>query len=147
MKAIALGVLTVIAATTMFTAPSTAEQAQTRSLKPRVLCLNSRSGNFYVRARPSRCDFYDARAPSGQIVGLAVYPSRGVRWTHWGYRFAYGKGRYHVNGPGFVPARFRLVRPRNACGRLMFTKLRVRINIPGDGWQRWGRGAPIRSCP
>lgn len=86
-----------------------------------------------MRSRPARCDYYAANAPLNPIVAMAIAPTKSVRWTHWGARFAYGKGRHHVNGPGFIPARFRLMRPRTVCGRLMFTKLKIRIFVAGAG--------------
>ena len=147
MKVLGAIVLAIVTAAMLFVSPAAAESMDTRAAKPKVLCLNYGAGNFYVRIRPARCDYYSSRAPDDPIVSMAIAPTKSVRWTHWGFRSAVGRGRYHVNGPGFVPARFRLLRPRNACGRRMFTKLRVRVFIPGDGWQRWGRGAPIRSCP
>lgn len=147
MKVLGAILLGTIIAATFFVSPTAADTAETRAMKPRVLCLNYGAGNFYVRSRPARCDYYAANAPTDPVTALAIAPTKSVRWTRWGSRIAYGKGRYHVNGPGFIPARFRLLRPRYACGRLMFTKLKVRIYVSGDGWQRWGRGAIIKACP
>lgn len=64
-----------------------------------------------------------------------------------GNSFRLRESRYHVNGPGFIPARFRLFRPRTVWRRLLFTKLVVRIYVAGDGWQAWGKGAIIKACP
>ena len=144
-----LGAIIIATITTMaiLAAPAATGSTEVRAVKPRVLCLNYGAGNFYVRSRPARCDYYSARAPDDPIVAMAIAPTKSVRWTHWGFRSAVGRGRYHVNGPGFIPARFRLLRPKNACGRKMFTVIRIRMKVPGEGWQRWGSRAPIRSCP
>ncbi len=149
MKVLGLGVLSVLAALIVATAPSSAgdEPSTMRAQLPRVLCLNYSTERFYVRSRPVRCDYYSAKAPTDPIVAIAIAPTKNVRWSHWGAKRAIGAGRYHVNGPGFIPARFRLLNPRMACGRLMFTKFRVRIFVAGDGWQPWSSGGPLRSCP
>lgn len=80
--------ITAVAALASFVVPVATGSSDVRAAKPRVLCLNYAAGNFYVRSRPARCDYYSARAPDGPIVGMAIAPTRSVRWTHWGVRSA-----------------------------------------------------------
>lgn len=149
MKVLGLGVLSLLAAMFVGVSPSGAgdQAAAVRTELPRVLCLNYPKERFYVSFRPARCDYYSAKAPVNPVAGIAIAPTKNVRWSHWGAQWAKGAGRYHVNGPGFIPARFRLSNPRTVCGRLMFTRLQVRIFVAGQGWKPWSSGGPLRSCP
>jgi hypothetical protein len=117
-----------------------------RNSEPRVICLNYSAGAFTVRSRPHRCDYYDAKAPDSPIVGLAIYPTRKVRWIHWGSKMALGRGQYHITG-GWLKAKIRLTRPKRACGAKVVTAIQAKVKLPGKPWREgWGRPFPIKRC-
>lgn len=128
-------------------AVATGSTATTSAVKARTLChVFVGNGGFKVRSKPRRCDFYSALATPDTPTRRAIIPTRQVRWNKWGKRGAVGRGKYHVSSVGWVPTRIRLTRSREACGRVMFTRLQLRIRLPGEGWRAWGHKVPIRGC-
>ena len=117
-----------------------------RAAKPKVLCMKYQTGRLFVRARPANCDFIDADADLGALTSWALVPTRSVSWTHWGHRSALGKGKGFMRGVGWRSNRVRLSRPRTVCGRKVFTRIKVRMNVPGQGWSSRGRRVPIMAC-
>lgn len=145
LKAMVLGAaMFLFAASPAVAAGST---ATTSAVKARALChVYVGIGGFDVRTKPRHCDFYSALATPDTPSRRAVIPTTQVRWNKWGRYRASGRGKYHVSSVGWVRAKIRLSRPRVACGRLMFSRLRLRVRIPGEGWRPWGRRVPIRGC-
>ena len=115
-----------------------------KASKPGVVCLGG-SGTFSERRRPGHCSFYDARAPDTRIFSSADFPTRGVSWSHWGSRTAIGRGRYHVPGR-WLPMRVELLRPKVACGRRVFTRVRMDLKTCATRWSGWNHPIAIKTC-
>lgn len=120
--------------------------ANHRVAKPKVLCMKYKTQRLFVASRPANCDFIDANADLDAFSSWALFPTRSVRWGHWGGSSALGRGKYFLRGVGWRPAKVRLSRPSSACGYRAFTRVRVRVNVPGEGWLGWGRKVPIMAC-
>lgn len=117
-----------------------------RAAKPKVVCAQYRAQRFFVRPRPANCDFPDPGVRAGSIGSWDVFPTRKMRWPHWGLKAALGRGKAFMRGVGWRPVRVKLTRPRTTCGRKVFTRLQVRMNAPGRGWMPWGRRYPVKAC-
>ncbi len=130
-------------------APASAnEQSDLASLKAskaEVVCLNVASGKFFYRYRPDHCNYYDGGAPGPKIIGSADFPTRQVRWTHWGHATALGRGQYHVSGR-WLPVRLKLRRPRVVCGQRVFTKIQLNLKTCGGRWTGWAEPTVVESC-
>lgn len=144
---IAGAVLLAVALSAIASSATNADDADTgmRASKPQVLCANYKHQVFYFRGRPANCDFPGKSAEPGAIGSWDVFPTRKVRWVTWGQGSAYGRGNGFMRGVGWRPLRIRLGRSRVACGRRVFTRMRVRLKAP-DGWLGWGRRGPIKTC-
>ncbi len=115
------------------------------SPKPKVGCWNhsfpSEPGatpDFYTA--PRKCAILRRGADSiagGDAIG------RGLRWK-WGNRRATAKGKLYISSAGFHPGRIKLTKPVVSCGRLVFSKVRARIDAEGVGTIRYG--FPIYTC-
>lgn len=138
----------VIAAAMMFGIPAGAggQDADLRAAKPKAFCMKYKNQRTFTTARPANCDFIWAEADLDYLTSWALIPTRSMRWVSWGQRSAYGKGKGFARGIGWRPNRIRLSRPRMVCGRKVFTRLRSRQNIPGQGWTSWGRKVPLMPC-
>jgi hypothetical protein len=114
--------------------------------KPQVGCWNKSwptdPGNphpqFYVA--PRKCAILrrgvDAIA-GGDAIG------KGLRWR-WGNQRATAKGKLYISSAGLHPGRIRLTNPVTRCDRLVFSKVRVRIDVQDAETVRYG--FPIYTC-
>ena len=125
-----------------------ASQASASPEQPEVVCLNYATQEFSYRTEPAKCDYFDSRAPLPPTTALALVITRRVQWSHWGKATAFGRGQYHPKGAGYwTPARVKLSRPTDVCGRQVFTSIQVKLKFPGKRWpKRWGHRTPLKSC-
>ena len=114
--------------------------------KPKVGCWNKTFPNeagttnpqFYVA--PRKCAILRRGAiaiAGGDAIG------RSLKWK-WGNRRATAKGKLYISSAGLHPGRIKLSKPVNSCGRLVFSKVRARIDVEGGETVRYG--FPIYTC-
>lgn len=96
--------------------------------KPKVVCwkFDASGSTKQFRTAPRKC-FMFKRGATYNAEGAAA--TSHVHWR-WGYRRAKGKGKLGISTVGEVPARFRLTKPVEKCGRTVFSKLNVRYHVP-----------------
>lgn len=107
---------------TTFSCARTISQRVAARTRLYVSCAN-RNGTAYLRRyRPRNCAYFGRNGSFGGGVFL-----RSIRWSHWNRRVASGRGiecGFHLPCEN-IPARIKAYRPRTACGRVVYTRLRV----------------------
>jgi hypothetical protein len=115
--------------------------------KPEVACWNNSfpgepgaEPQFY-RA-PRKCRIFRRGATSiaeGDAIGDRL------RWR-WGFRKARGSGRVYVSSAGMQPGKLKLTKPVMSCGRLVFSKVRARIDPKPQGVDSYHYSFRIYTC-
>lgn len=127
---------------------NTGRSVATRAAMPAVVCVAGypRNSKTTYRKRPRVCNFLLYGAP---IIHPGMVLSHATRWNHWGSEYARGYGRHFVNGGprNGIPMKFWLSDPTNACGKEVFSNLRVRTRKltyrpNAKRKYRWGRWLP-----
>ena len=104
--------------------------------KPKVACWNktfpSEPGNphpqFYIAPRKCLIMKHGAEA----FAEGAISATR-LHWKTWGLRRAKATGKVGISTAGLLDAKIKLTKPRKSCGRLVFSKVRYRVENPhGD---------------
>jgi hypothetical protein len=91
-----------------------------------ILCLNSAGSAYVVRYRPGKCAVFGPHGASAGGVNL-----RRIHWRSWNRPVVRGRAREC----GFdlpcmnIKVRIRAYRRRHACGRVVFTRLKVRSSL------------------
>jgi hypothetical protein len=93
------------------------------------------------RFRPSACDFHDRRDPISGQVGYIL--TRRLHWLHWSPQSATAIGEIEYPMAGWYRVHVRLSDPRAGCGRMVFTKARLRV----PGRTPHALKVPLDRCP
>lgn len=98
--------------------------------QPRLPCVvdseNPPYSVFAFRVRPRQCTEYHHNIPGHATES---YMNR-IRWHHWGFPRVFGRSNWRYCGMGNCinrPAHLTAFRRRYACGRIVYTRLRMHL--------------------
>ncbi len=114
--------LSVVAAGSSFAAKKQPE--------PETVLGCAQGSGYHFSAHPSRCTEFKGAHDQAHELQMV-----GIKWPSWGGTKAHGKGKWRYccmggeqRGPATLEASGRV----KACGRRVYTKLRVKVVFPGN---------------
>jgi hypothetical protein len=104
--------------------------AEARKSRPWVICTTQWDPNpqSTYRRTPHACDYHERGKPHFHAY---IVITRHVHWHYWNRRRAVGHGKIGLTG-GPRPVKIKLRRPRQICGRRVFTRARFKVRAAGD---------------
>ncbi len=102
-------------------------------LKPQVVCLTEwgYQPKGWYRTRPHKCDLHEhGRYP---VAHVNTFTTKRLRWLQWSSRSAVAKGKLGISTYGLAPMKLRLLRPRQLCGHMVFTRAHLAVRVRYDG--------------
>ena len=100
---------------------ASASDAEKRGREPKVVCVTSYQPPRGIYAyTPGTCDFH--KRGEFPIAHANTAVTFNLDWKAWGNRRARGEGKIGISTVGPVPVKIKLTKPRDRCGRVVFTK-------------------------
>lgn len=124
MKWVGLLALVLLIAPVSLASNTGAESPDKRGREPKVICITKYqppTGNYGYK--PGTCEFH--KRGEFPIAGYNTARTSNLDWKSWGNRKAHGDGKLFISTVGPVAAEIKLMKPRDRCGKTVFTKLHV----------------------
>jgi hypothetical protein len=111
-------------------------EAEKRGREPKVICVTKYQPPRGIYAyKPGTCEFH--KRGVFPIAGYNTARASNINWKAWGNRRARGKGKLGISTVGPVPVKIKLTKPRDRCGKTVFTK--GHFNYDGESFD----GTPV----